>query len=119
MPQPRRIDAQGKILGRLASEVALIIRGKNKPGFTYNQDHGERVVVTNADKVRVSGNKLEAKQYYHHSSYPGGLKSKSLKELLSTKPEEVIYRAVRGMLPDNRLRNIWLKKLTIECSTDD
>lgn len=109
-----RIDANGKVLGRLATEIATLLRGKNKVGFTLNEDHGDAVVVSNANKISVTGNKLALKMYYTHSSYPGALKSKPLSEMIATKPERVIMLAVRNMLPDNRLRQHWLKRLTFE-----
>lgn len=109
-----KIDASGRILGRLATEIATILRGKNKTGFTLHEDHGDSVVVSNANKIVVTGNKLAQKMYYTHSGYPGTLKSKPLSEMIETKPERVIMLAVRNMLPDNRLRQHWLKRLTFE-----
>lgn len=113
-----KIDASNKILGRLATEVADLLRGKNKVGFTYHEDHGDAVVIANAGKIQVTGRKLDQKTYYRHSSYPGSLKSEPLRELLTRKPELVITKAVRNMLPDNRLRKIWLKRLTFETTND-
>ncbi|MEK7171083.1 MAG: 50S ribosomal protein L13 [Patescibacteria group bacterium] len=110
--QIHKIDASGRILGRLATEIATLLRGKHKVGFTLHQDLGDAVVVTNAEKIVVTGNKLEDKMYYTHSGYPGTLKSKPLKEMLATKPERVIMLAVKRMLPDNRLRQHWLERLT-------
>ena len=109
-----KIDASGKILGRLATQIATLLRGKNKVGFTLNEDHGDAVVISNANKIVVTGNKLNLKMYYTHSAYTGALKSKPLLEMLETKPERVIMLAVRNMLPDNRLRQHWLKRLTFE-----
>lgn len=109
-----KIDASGRILGRLATEIATLLRGKNKTGFTLHEDHGDSVVVSNANKIVVTGNKLAQKMYYTHSSYPGALKGKPLSEMIETKPERVIMLAVRNMLPDNRLRQHWLKRLTFE-----
>lgn len=97
------VDADGKILGRLATEVADLLRGKKKPLFTPHLDTGDFVVVVNAEKIRVSGDKLEKKTYYSHSQYPGGLKEEKLKDLLAKKPEEVIRKAVWGMIPKNKL----------------
>lgn len=110
--QVHKIDASGQILGRLATQIATLLRGKNKVGFTLHQDHGDAVIISNAEKIVVTGNKLEDKMYYTHSGYPGTLKSKPLKEMLVTKPERVIMLAVKRMLPDNRLRQHWLERLT-------
>src|SRR3989344_8123321 len=112
-----KIDASGRILGRLATEIATILRGKNKTGFTLHEDHGDLVVVSNANKIVVTGNKLSQKMYYTHSGYPGTLKGKPLSEMIETKPERVIMLAVRNMLPDNRLRQHWLKRLTFDTSS--
>ncbi len=108
------IDADGKILGRLATEIATLLRGKNKVGFTFYQDHGDRVVVKNADKIVLTGNKATQKKYYRHSSYPGGLREISYKEMSELHPDRVIRLAVQNMLPNNRLRTGWLKRLIIE-----
>jgi large subunit ribosomal protein L13 len=97
------VNADGKILGRLATEVADLLRGKKKPQFTPHMDTGDFVVVVNAEKIRVTGDKLEKKIYYSHSQYPGGLKEEKLKDLLAKKPEEVIRKAVWGMIPKNKL----------------
>ncbi len=107
------IDAQGKTLGRLATEVAVLLRGKKKPYFAPFLDCGDFVVVVNAEKVNVTGKKLESKKYYSHSLYPGGLKVKSLKELLEKKPEEVIRKAVWGMVPKSKLGRAVYKKLKV------
>jgi large subunit ribosomal protein L13 len=107
------VDAQGKILGRLASRIAMVLRGKTKPVFTPHQDTGDFVVVVNAGLVQLTGKKLENKFYYRHSGYPGGLKSISARHLLQKKPEEVLRHAVRGMLPKNSLGRRLLKKLKI------
>lgn len=107
------IDAEGRVLGRLATEVASVLRGKNKPIFTPHIDTGDFVVVVNAAKVRLTGKKWTEKMYHHHSGYIGGLKSHSAKELLEKKPEELIRHAVRGMLPKNRLGRQILKKLRV------
>jgi len=107
------INADGQILGRLATEIAVLLRGKNKPQFAPSADVGDFVVVVNAEKIRVTGNKLEDKMYYHHSQYPGGIKGKKLKEMLETKPEEVIRKAVWGMIPKNKLGRTIIKKLKV------
>ena len=107
------VDADGCTLGRLASEIAKVLRGKNKPSFTPNMDTGDYVIVVNAEKVKVSGKKLDQKQYYHHSGFVGGLKSTSLREKLATKPEEVLEEAVRGMLPKGPLGREMYKKLFV------
>jgi large subunit ribosomal protein L13 len=107
------IDAHDQSLGRIATKVADLLRGKNKPNFVYHQDVGDYVVVINAAKVRVTGKKLDQKVYYHHSGYPGGLHQKTLRTLLNERPEEVMRKAVSGMLPDNKLRQRWLRKLYI------
>ena len=107
------IDADGLVLGRLATRVALILRGKNKPTFTPNADTGDFVIIINAAKVRLTGNKLENKAYYHHTGYPGGIKKEIAKDIMSTKPERVIMSAVRGMLPKNTLGRQVLSKLKV------
>ena len=107
------INAEGQILGRLATEIAVLLRGKNKPQFAPSADVGDFVVVVNAEKISVTGNKLEDKMYYHHSQYPGGIKEKKLKEMLETKPEEVIRKAVWGMIPKNKLGRAIIKKLKV------
>jgi len=107
------VNAEGKILGRLATEVAILLRGKRKPQFANFIDCGDFVVVVNAEKVAVSGRKEDQKTYYSHSGYPGGLKEKTLKELLEKKPEEVIRRAVWGMIPKNKLGQAIYKKLKV------
>ena len=107
------VDATGHTLGRLASEVAKVLRGKNKPIFTPHIDTGDYVIVVNADKVKVSGNKLNDKIYYSHSDYVGGLKSRTLKEMLDKKPEAVVEHAVKGMLPKGPLGRQMYKKLFV------
>jgi large subunit ribosomal protein L13 len=107
------INAEGKILGRLASEVAVLLRGKNKPLFTPFLDTGDFVIIVNAEKVKVTGRKEEQKVYYHHSGYPGGLTVKTLKELRDKKPEEVIKKAVWGMIPKNKLGSAVYRKLKV------
>jgi large subunit ribosomal protein L13 len=107
------VDAQDRILGRIATQIANILRGKNKPVFTPYADAGDFVIVTNAEKVRLTGNKLENKCYYRHTGYPGGLKTKTAQEVLTKKPEDLILLAVKGMLPKNRLGRKLIKKLKI------
>jgi len=107
------VDAEGKNLGRLASEIAIVLRGKNKPQYTPHVDTGDFVVVVNAQKIAVTGNKLEGKIYYRHSGYPGGLKSRTLGEMLQRRPNEVLRKAVKGMLPKNRLAARQITKLKI------
>ncbi|MEX1052090.1 MAG: 50S ribosomal protein L13 [Patescibacteria group bacterium] len=108
------IDASGKVLGRLATEIAVMLRGKNKVGFTFHQDHGDKVVVTNAEKIVVTGRKAEQKNYYRHSGHPGGLKTVGYKTMREKHPERIIMLAVKTMLPANRLRNNWLKRLEVK-----
>ncbi len=112
------IDADGLVVGRLASRVASILRGKNKPIFTPHVDTGDYVVIVNAAKVRFTGNKLENKIYYRHSGYPGGLKSKTAKDIMKESPEKIIYSAVRGMLPKNTLGRQQFKKLKVYSGAD-
>lgn len=107
------VDAEGKTLGRLASQVAKILRGKHKPEFTPHLDVGDFVIVINASKVRLSGKRVEMKEYFHYSGYPGGAKFRSFKELIQTKPEFVIEHAVKGMLPHNRLGRKLIRKLKV------
>lgn len=107
------VDASGKTLGRLASEVASVLRGKNKPQFTPHVDTGDYVIVINAEKITVTGNKLTDKLYRHHSGYVGGMKTTTLKEMLAKKPTQVIEHAVRGMLPKGALGNQMYKKLHV------
>ena len=107
------IDADGKILGRLATEVATLLRGKRKPEFTPFIDCGDFVVIVNAEKINVTGKKMEQKKYYSHSGYPGGLKVNTLEELLDKKPEEVIRKAVWGMIPKGKLGRAVYKKLKV------
>ncbi len=107
------VDAKDKVLGRLASQVAYRIRGKHNPLFTPHVDTGDWIIVINADKIRMTGNKLDQKKYYRHSGYIGGIKSTTAKELLEKKPEELIKKAVKGMLPKNRLGRKLGKKLFV------
>lgn len=107
------VDADGQTLGRLTSEIAKILRGKNKPTYTPHIDTGDYVIVVNAEKIKVTGKKLEQKIYYHHSEYVGGMKETTLKEMLAKKPENVITLAVKGMLPKGPLGRQMLKKLHV------
>lgn len=107
------VDAKDQVLGRLATKVASVIRGKNKPAFTPNMDTGDFVIVINADKIKVTGKREELKTYSHYSGYPGGLKTKSYGEVMDKKPEFIIENAVKGMLPKNRLGNSLIKKLKV------
>lgn len=107
------VDASGKTLGRLASEIAKRLRGKHKPTYTPHMDMGDYVVVINAKHIRVTGNKLKDKNYYRYSGYPGGMKSTSLEKLLDTKPEQAIEIAVKGMLPKNPLGRAMFRKLRV------
>ena len=107
------IDAEGKVLGRLATEVAVLLRGKRNPTFVEFMDSGDFVVVINAEKIKLSGKKLEQKKYYSHSGYPGGIREKNVKDLMEKKPEEVIRKAVWGMIPKNKLGRAVYKKLKV------
>ena len=107
------VDAEGQTLGRLAAEVAKVLRGKNKPEFTPHIDTGDNVIVINAEKIKVTGKKLDQKVYYHHSDYVGGMKETTLREMMAKKPEQVIELAVKGMLPKGPLGRIMIKKLHV------
>ncbi len=107
------VDATDQVLGRLASEVATRLRGKHKPEYAPHIDTGDHIVVVNADKIRVTGSKLDSKVYHRHTGYPGGIRSVVLKDLLRSKPERVIENAVRGMLPKNPLGRAMFKKLHV------
>jgi large subunit ribosomal protein L13 len=107
------VDAESKTLGRLATQIADVLRGKGKATYTPHVDTGDFVIVVNAGKVHVTGQKLDQKLYYRHSGYPGGLHSRTLREQLERRPEEVLRKAVRGMLPKNRLASAQLRKLKI------
>ncbi|MBN2168788.1 MAG: 50S ribosomal protein L13 [Actinobacteria bacterium] len=107
------VDAEGLVLGRMATQISMMLRGKHKPVYTPNIDTGDHVVVINADKVVVTGGKELKKKYYHHSGYPGGLKEKTYEDLKQQQPERIIYNAVRGMMPKNRLGRAMLKKLHV------
>jgi len=108
------IDAAGIVLGKLAAQIAVLLRGKHRVDFDYHLDNGDRVVIVNSSSIKLTGNKLYQKTYRHYSGYPGGLKSKKVSDLLKEKPEEVIWRAVYNMLPKNRLRKEMIKRLTFK-----
>ena len=112
------VDATGHTLGRLASEIASILRGKNKPTFTPHIDTGDYVIVVNADKIKVTGKKLDQKVYYNHSDYVGGMKETTLREKMEKKPEDVIYLAVKGMLPKGPLGREMITKLHVYAGAD-
>lgn len=112
------VDASDQTLGRLATRIATLLEGKHKPTYSPHIDVGDHVVVVNAGRIRVTGNKLAQKRYYRHSNYPGGLKEESLETLLARKPELVIERAVKGMLPRNRIGRAMLKKLKVYSGTE-
>lgn len=112
------VDAENKILGRLASEIANRLRGKHKPTFSAFIDNGDFIIVTNAEKIALTGNKLDDKKYYRHTGYMGGLKETSAKDLLIKHPTDLIMHAVRGMLPKNKLGRAQLKKLKIYTGTN-
>ncbi|MCH7676618.1 50S ribosomal protein L13 [candidate division KSB1 bacterium] len=107
------VDADGQILGRLASEVASILRGKNKPIFTPHMDVGDHVIIINAGKIRVTGKKAKTKKYYRHTGYPGGLRSDSYSDLIKSNPAKILEKAIWGMLPHNKLGKKIYKKLKI------
>ena len=107
------VDAQDKVLGRLAVKIAIILSGKNKAQYSPNADLGDFVVVVNAEKVKVTGNKFSQKNYHHHTGYPGGLKTKSFEKMQEDSPEKIIEKAVKGMLPKNKLANQIIKKLKV------
>jgi large subunit ribosomal protein L13 len=112
------VDATGKTLGRLATEIANVLRGKRKPEYTPHCDVGDFVIVVNAEKVSVTGNKRQEKRYYRHSGFPGGLRSRTFEEMIERRPEEVLRLAVKGMLPRNRLGRQQLRKLKIYAGPD-
>jgi large subunit ribosomal protein L13 len=112
------VDAEGKTLGRLATQIAGLLRGKGKPQYTPHIDTGDFVVVVNAERIHVTGNKLEQKLYYRHSGYPGGLRSRTLAEQLERRPEEVLRKAVKGMLPKNKLAARQIVKLKVYAGPD-
>jgi large subunit ribosomal protein L13 len=112
------IDAEGKVLGRLATEISVLLQGKRNPEFVKFMDSGDFVIVINAEKVKVTGKKLEHKKYHAHSGFPGGIKEKTLKELLEKNPEDVLRKAVRGMIPKNKLGRAMFKKLKVYAGPD-
>lgn len=112
------IDAEGQTLGRLASEAAHLLRGKNKPYFSTNIDTGDFVIVVNADKIKLTGRKLEQKRYYRHTGFAGGLKSVSAGELMQTKPELVVEKAIKGMLPHTKMGRAQAKKLHVYAGSE-
>lgn len=112
------IDAQGQVLGRVAAEAAAILRGKHKPTFTPHLDNGDHVVVVNAAKAKLTGDKLRSKMWYRHSGYPGGLRAISYERIMATRPQVAIEKAVRGMLPHNRLGRAMLGKLKVYAGPD-
>jgi large subunit ribosomal protein L13 len=112
------VDANGRTLGRLATEIARRLRGKHKPEFTPHVDTGDYIIVVNAEKIRVTGNKLKDKLYQHHTGYIGNLKTRTLETMLANAPEQVITKAVKGMLPKNKLGAVMLKKLRVFAGPD-
>jgi len=112
------VDAQDKILGRLATEIAFRLRGKHKPTFSPFIDNGDFIIVTNADKIQLSGKKWDDKKYYHHTGYMGGIKETTAKELLEKHPTDLVTKAVKGMLPKNKLGRAQLKKLKVYAGTE-
>lgn len=112
------IDAENVVLGRLATEVASMLRGKTKPTFTPNMDCGDYVIIINAEKVALTGNKMEDKMYYHHSGYNGGLKSRNAKKMLETQPQKIVEMAIKGMLPKNKIGADMYRKLFVYCGSE-
>ena len=112
------VDATGKTLGRLASEISRILRGKHKPTFTPHVDGGDFVIITNCERIVATGSKMDSKNYYRHSRYPGGLKSRTLREQLDRFPDRVIFEAVRGMMPKTKLGRAQMKKLRVYAGND-
>ena len=112
------VDAEGKVLGRLASQIVNVLKGKHKPTYSPHMDMGDHVVVVNAEKVRLTGRKAEQKVYYRHTGYPGGIRSTSVKRLLAEHPERVLQKAVRGMLPHNILGRQMFRKLKVYAGPD-
>ncbi|NOX24918.1 MAG: 50S ribosomal protein L13 [Deltaproteobacteria bacterium] len=112
------VNADGKVLGRLASEIATRLRGKHKPTYSTFLDNGDYIVVINAEKVKLTGNKLRDKKYYHHSGYMGGLREETAAEVMEKRPTEVLFSAVKGMLPKNSLGRAQLKKLKVYAGTE-
>lgn len=112
------IDAEGLVLGRLATEVASILRGKNKPTFTPNMDCGDYVIIVNAEKVALTGNKLNDKLYIHHTGYSSGLRTRTAKKMLETQPQKLVEAAIKGMLPKNAIGSQMYRKLFVYCGPD-
>lgn len=112
------VDAEGKVLGRLASEIVNVLKGKHKPTYSPHMDMGDHVVVVNAEKVRLTGRKAEQKVYYRHTGYPGGIRSTSIERMLADHPERVLQKAVRGMLPHNILGRKMFRKLCVYAGPD-
>jgi len=108
------IDVKGKVLGRIATEIAVLLRGKDKPDFAPNKDMGDIIVIKNVDKIKVTGKKYDEKIYYHHTGYLGGLKGEPYKKIFEKNPSEVLRKAVYGMLPKNKLRDKQIKRLRFE-----
>lgn len=112
------IDAEDKVLGRLAAKVSHLLLGKHKPGFAYHMDGGDFVVIINAEKIKVTGNKYEDKTYYRHTGYPGGIKETKLKQMMESKPERVLEKAIKGMLPHTKLGRALFRKLKVYAGSD-
>lgn len=112
------VDAKGQTLGRMASRIAVILQGKHKPGYAAHLDSGDIIVVINAKDIKVTGNKLEDKKYYHHSGYPGGIREATLAEKMAKDPTWVIQNAVKGMLPKNRLNDVRMEHLKVYAGKD-
>lgn len=112
------IDAEDKVLGRLAAKVSHLLLGKHKPGFAYHMDGGDFVVIINAEKIKVTGNKYEDKTYYRHTGYPGGIKETRLKQMMESKPERVLEKAIKGMLPHTKLGRALFRKLKVYAGSD-
>ncbi len=112
------VNAEGKVLGRLATQIAMTLMGKTKPNYTPHVDNGDFVIVVNADKIVVTGKKLEDKKYYNYSGFPGGLRERTLSEVLTKKPEEVLYEAVKRMLPKSKLGKNMIDKLKVYAGTE-
>jgi len=107
------IDAEGKVLGRMCTQIADLLRGKMKPSFVTYMDCGDHVVVINAGKIILTGNKMEEKAYYHYTGYPGGMRTSTVKDLIDSNPEKIVQTAVKGMLPKTKLQNEWMKRLHV------
>lgn len=112
------VDAEGKVLGRLATQIAMILMGKTKANYTPHVDNGDFVIVVNAEKIIVTGNKLQDKKYYNYSGFPGGLRERTLAEVITKKPEEVLYEAVKRMLPKSKLGKNMIDKLKVYAGTE-